>query len=299
MYSIQFLQSPAIVAHDDPPRDFISAAVSIVSAPSEALLEEDVPVVASLLSDNDGDTPCFVETYSWKAGMSSLRIVFDITNMNVIWPARIKVRLENQDMTSISDMLISANRRHDQNPRVQTVQSDLIDPGEESPGTPRVERQFALSSERVLTIWEGLDRGTAGQRLRPAGVALLAYLDSIIATTNDASVAIAELDDKLQLAASKKLNIVNIGDNCGVIGIGIAQLLPDCHVVMVDGPQAEALIEANIKGMFPAVLSSARYESFQSDGLALFDSLTSLSAHDLGIALNASSGAIDFSIFAP
>lgn len=104
---------------------------------------------------------------------------------------------------------------------------------------------------------------------------LLAYLDCVIASKANADVTVPELDDKLASAARKTLNVVSIGDNCGIVGIGMAQLIPDCHVMVVDVHQGSLkpisqIIETNIKEMFPAVLSSVKYETSDSDGLASF-----------------------------
>lgn len=104
---------------------------------------------------------------------------------------------------------------------------------------------------------------------------LLAYMDCVIASKADADVTVPELDDKLASAARKTLNVVSIGDNCGIVGIGMAQLVPDCRVMVVDVHQGSLkptsqTIETNIREMFPAVLSSVKYETSDSDGLASF-----------------------------
>lgn len=99
---------------------------------------------------------------------------------------------------------------------------------------------------------------------------LLAYLDSVIASKADADANIPELNNKLARAAWKTLNVVSIGDNCGIVGIGIAQLIPDCQVMMVDVPHQGSLTKTNIKEMFPAVLSSVKQKSSKSEEFASF-----------------------------
>lgn len=173
MYSIQFLEAPVIASSDEPLRDFISATVSVISTQSNSLLDKQVTLEASLLSDNDDATPCLVESYRWKPGMSSLQMTLDYTNMNVIWPARLQVRVENQNETSLADILSSGMQNEDKSPYVQTVRSDLLDPADKDQSEPKIERQFTLSSDRILKIWEGLDNKIAGEQVKYAAPSLI------------------------------------------------------------------------------------------------------------------------------
>lgn len=176
MYSIQFLDAPTIASSDEPLRDFISATVSVISTQNHSLLDKEVTLEASLLSDNDDATPCLVESYRWKPGMSSLQITLDYTNMNVIWPARLQVRSENQNESSLADILGSGMRNADKSPYVQTVRSDLIDPADKDQGSPKIERQFTLSSARIVKIWEGLDKEVAGEQVKYTTPSLIAFV---------------------------------------------------------------------------------------------------------------------------
>lgn len=91
---------------------------------------------------------------------------------------------------------------------------------------------------------------------------MLAYIDSIIANKQD---TIPELDEKLALATSKRLHIVDFCNNCGIVGIGVGQLIPDCEIVILDAPGDDAILETNIQDMFPAVSSSVEYEHINSE----------------------------------
>ncbi|KAF1343632.1 hypothetical protein BDV97DRAFT_403377 [Delphinella strobiligena] len=119
-------------------------------------------------------------------------------------------------------------------------------------------------------------------QLRPIGVTMLAYIDSVIANKQD---TIPELDEKLALATSKRLQIVDFCNNCGIVGIGVGQLTPDCEIVILDASGDHAIIETNIRDMFPAMQSSVEYghvnsktssngcEHGKANGLGSFDPL--------------------------
>lgn len=166
MYLIQFLEPPTIETEDETLCSFVNATVSVISTPRNLLVDEDVSLVASLISDHDDGTPCLDQCYQWGSGNSSLHITLDITNINVIWPARMQVRAKDQDVASLADTIILGVHNKAKGPYIQNVCSDLIDPSEEEQRVPKAERQFVLSSERVLTIWEGLDDKIAGQQLK-------------------------------------------------------------------------------------------------------------------------------------
>lgn len=227
-------------------------------------------IVASVLSAHDKDFPCLVVEYQWQRGSQSLEIVIDITTINVIWPARVKVGIGDQDVNPLASML-DPNLKSDA--CIFTAWSDSFAP-EASQAAARTERRLMLSNQRILSIWEGTGNSPtqnlryydheffvidADQPYRRSGMVLLAYLDNVVAAKWD---PVPELERKLAAAIFKKLNIVDIRSGCGIAGIGIAQLIPDCEVVIVDASEASAIIEANLERMFPAMSSNATFEHF-------------------------------------
>ena len=91
---------------------------------------------------------------------------------------------------------------------------------------------------------------------------LLAYLDSVISTKAE---TIPDLEEQLAAATYKKLNIADVTGSCGIAGIGVAQLIPDCHIVVFDVPGAAGIVEANIYGMVPAMSSGGQFERIVGD----------------------------------
>jgi hypothetical protein len=53
------------------------------------------------------------------------------------------------------------------------------------------------------------------------------------------------------------LNVIELGSGCGIIGIGLAQLVPNCDVVLTDLPEAQGLLKRNIDSSSPGKGSRA------------------------------------------
>lgn len=60
-------------------------------------------------------------------------------------------------------------------------------------------------------------------------------------------------------ATFKKLNIIELGSGCGIVGISLAQSIPDCDVLLTDLPEAREIAERNIASMNSATGSKAKF----------------------------------------
>ena len=67
------------------------------------------------------------------------------------------------------------------------------------------------------------------------------------------------VEESISSAAFKKLNIVELGSGCGIVGISLAQTIPDCDVLLTDLPEAKEIAERNIAQMNSAMGSKARF----------------------------------------
>jgi len=68
------------------------------------------------------------------------------------------------------------------------------------------------------------------------------------------------LEYVLVSATYRRLNILELGCGCGTVGIGLAQSIPDCDVLLTDLPEVDALVRANIARMNPAISSKVHFE---------------------------------------
>ena len=64
------------------------------------------------------------------------------------------------------------------------------------------------------------------------------------------------LDRSIRNADPKMLSILELGCGCGMVGISIAQTVPDCHVFLTDMQEAQQVVERNLAAMENATSSS-------------------------------------------
>lgn len=105
---------------------------------------------------------------------------------------------------------------------------------------------------------------------------LNAYLDSA-EIDRDAGITIScyvknLLDDNSELhkalrpsKRSGKVHVLELGTGCGVVGMSLAQLLPNTEILLTDLPEAEEIVEINLKDAKIAEGSSLRFEAFNWD----------------------------------
>lgn len=85
---------------------------------------------------------------------------------------------------------------------------------------------------------------------------LAAFFDKTIAMQYD---SLPLLDSTLSSATYKKLHVLELGTGCGIVGISLAQLVPDCEVTLTDLPEAREIAQKNIDAMNPAMSSRATF----------------------------------------
>src|ERR1700712_2982062 len=61
----------------------------------------------------------------------------------------------------------------------------------------------------------------------------------------------------------QKLSILELGCGCGLVGLSLAQLMPNCKVLLTDLPEAQTIARRNISAMMPAPKSSAIFNCLQ------------------------------------
>ena len=78
---------------------------------------------------------------------------------------------------------------------------------------------------------------------------LMSFLDGGI--TAD-SIDMPSLRDTLAIAKKRRLNCIELGTGCGIVGLGLAQALPNCSVLLTDLPEAEDIAKWNMLATRPA-----------------------------------------------
>src|SRR4051812_20206947 len=78
---------------------------------------------------------------------------------------------------------------------------------------------------------------------------LMSFLDDSITT---GSIDMPSLRETLAIAKERHLNCIELGTGCGVVGLGLAQALPNCNVLLTDLPEAEGIVKWNMLATRPA-----------------------------------------------
>jgi predicted O-methyltransferase YrrM len=84
--------------------------------------------------------------------------------------------------------------------------------------------------------------GRQAEMSRDAGLALVAHISRIPAQQADTEA----LRQVLRAVPSRKLAVIELGSGCGIVGIGLAQMLPKCQILLTDLQEAEEIITRNI-----------------------------------------------------
>ncbi|KAL4940674.1 hypothetical protein BDV06DRAFT_223888 [Aspergillus oleicola] len=118
-----------------------------------------------------------------------------------------------------------------------------------------IERRFRMNQSVEQSIWEETGNSIA-RHIWDAALASTLYLQKIIAGQELPSPVLQEL---LQAERSRPLNIIELGSGCGMVGIVLARLLPQCSILLTDLPEVEEIITKNISVAQPAPGSEIRY----------------------------------------
>lgn len=235
----------------------ISCVITITSDLGHTFLAEDVALSATLQSPKDRGDIFIRKSFTWTAGMRALPVTFDLRHCDLDWPVVVHVgprgQLADYFETQISGAELPAI--------ISVLSSPLHFPGGVYEAERKVQRRLVPLSNRPLRIWEETGESIA-RHIWDAGVGLAAFFDKIVAMQLE---SLPLLVSTLSSASYRKLNVLELGCGCGIVGITLAQLIPDCHVWMTDLPEARDIAQKNIAAMSLAMASSARFETLDWD----------------------------------
>ena len=265
MRYIRFLKPPRVE------RNTLKTLITITSDLGETFLPDDVTLAATLRSDDPEGDIYLRKTLKWRGGMRSLPIVFDLAFADLDWPVRVHVGTKGSPNSDHFEKHYNAEP-----PSIISAWSGLVDVLKGmNEAEKKVERRFTPLSNRTLSIWEETGESiarhlwyslSASRRLktqtefdiRDAGMALSAFLDRMVALQAE---SLPLLEEVLSSATYKRLKVLELGSGCGIVGIGLAQTVPDCEVILTDLPEAEELAMKNINGMNAAISSDVLFNT--------------------------------------
>lgn len=100
-------------------------------------------------------------------------------------------------------------------------------------------------------------------KTRDAAIASVIYLQQIAA--GDSAITVPLLSKLLQLERNAPLRVIELGSGCGIVGIALAQLLPECSTLLTDLPEVEEIVTQNIAVAKPTPSSNLEYRTLDWD----------------------------------
>jgi Lysine methyltransferase len=94
--------------------------------------------------------------------------------------------------------------------------------------------------------------------LRDAGLMLMSFLDGSITA---GPIDMSSLRETLAIAKKRRLSCIELGTGCGIVGLGLAQALPNCDILLTDLPEAEDFVKQNMLATRPASNTVISFEA--------------------------------------
>lgn len=88
------------------------------------------------------------------------------------------------------------------------------------------------------------------------------HLEQIVQGSRSTLPVLSEI---LQNPRDKPLQVLELGSGCGIVGIALAELLPQCSVMLTDLPEVEDIVMQNIAAARPAQSSKIEYQNLDWD----------------------------------
>lgn len=98
---------------------------------------------------------------------------------------------------------------------------------------------------------------------RDAAIASVIYLQQIAA--GDSAFTVPVLSKLLQPECNGPLRVIELGSGCGIVGIALAQILPQCSILLTDLQEVEEIVTQNIAVAKPTSSSNLEYRTLDWD----------------------------------
>jgi hypothetical protein len=248
MRYIRFLKTPRIVAAKNAQKKDVACLITITSDLGDSFLPYDVQLSAQLLLCTPVDEQVLVwTTVQWRSGMRSLPIVIPLPKHHALPSSPLRLRIGTEPKNAYDDY--SALAEEDAR-GVVSASSPTFTLNKEAPKL--AERRFKLSDGSNLCIWEETGESIA-RHLWDAGITLsckipdLAHPDTVLSKALSSSNPVSHM------------TVLELGTGCGIVGIALAQTIPNATVLLTDLPEAREIVQRNIDQASTASGASLRF----------------------------------------
>ncbi|KAL2815579.1 putative methyltransferase-domain-containing protein [Aspergillus cavernicola] len=251
VYYIRFLKSPRLQKQKTG-SVAASALICITTDLGDAFLSQDVDLLVTLqLADNE-KAVCQAKL-QWRGGKRELPILLGPLPASIAQQSMImQVTAHGSQAPSWDSLLDERNI-----PLVLSAWSTAFGGPQLAVADKLIERRFSVNHGIELSIWEETGNSIA-RHIWDAATASVMYLQQIIAGNQAPSNPV--LHKLLRDERSSPLHVIELGSGCGIFGIALANLLPQCSVLLTDLPEVEEIITKNIGAAHPADSSDIRYQ---------------------------------------
>ncbi|KAI5849984.1 UPF0665 family protein c [Tricharina praecox] len=231
MQYIRFLKAPRFSGNT------ISALITITSDLGESFMHRDSVVIGTVRYKDGGGAAIARKEFTWKAGMRSLKVEIPV-RAGAARGEPVVLQVSTSDSATVDPLLGSGIN-------IMSVWSSpfVLKAGEVGE-RELVERRLNIGRKMHLSVWEETKNSIA-LHIWDAGVALVAHMARVLSSTRKPDgPQLGALDTLLQ--GSQRINVLELGSGCGIVGLALSQLRPNSHVVLSDLPLASEISAKNI-----------------------------------------------------
>ncbi|PVI01333.1 hypothetical protein DM02DRAFT_671346 [Periconia macrospinosa] len=252
MRYIRFLKTPRIVREKGSSKTLISCLITITSDLGDSFLPYDLTLAVELLhvsQGNEEENIVIWKTVQWIGGMRSLAITLPIGKSHRAWPLRVRIGVEPKSQSDELGSLL----QNEEFRGVVSAWSGLMDPKNGLEVAERfVQRRFEVGANLPLYISEETGDSIA-RHLWDAGITLGCHISKIIRDCRNGGLL--PLQD-----GNKRLQVVELGTGCGIVGLTLAKTVPASDVVLTDLQEASEIVRRNLEISRPSLQGSAQFK---------------------------------------
>ncbi|KAK2827805.1 hypothetical protein FQN49_007320, partial [Arthroderma sp. PD_2] len=247
----------------------IKTLVTLTTDLGDSFLAEHVQLVASVLvySHNDSkendDVQCIKQkTFSWSAGAREVPVTIDGIRLD-LRKHTIHLRVgpavhhgPDDDFATTSNI-----------PQVISAWSPPFGGSRPLQAERLVLRRLRSRCPVEVRIWEETGNNLA-RHIWDASLAwLMLFQETLTSVDEPATSSLLTFKDLFrQKDGESRLNVIELGAGCGIVGIALAQFITDCSVLLTDLEEVRDIVNRNIGVSKPAAGSMVEFQVLDWDG---------------------------------
>ncbi|CAG7921139.1 unnamed protein product [Penicillium olsonii] len=264
VYYVRFLKTPRIQQQKGSVS--ITALICITTDLGDSFLAEDADLVVTAAKDSE---IVYESQIKWNAYNRELPITLGPLPANLIHKT-LSLTIDTWPESQPKSMSEHRLSPWPSIPLVVGATSAPFGP-QSAPAAKLVRRTINAPEAAELQVWEETGNSIA-RHIWDAGLATVMYLGETLHHMSQRAHAVKRgkaptactmpaLEKVLSTSRTSLTQVVELGAGCGIVGIGLAQMLANCSVLLTDLPEVEEIITRNIHCTRPGDVSSVRYQN--------------------------------------